>query len=295
MVGINTVHKLEFIKRSTSVNRGASLLGIYVICLALLYPSHASSQNILDHATLECQYDYAYMKDTTKNVMSDDRLVLLVGEKMSKCYSYYSMQIDSIFASPQKDELLRNAINYAFKTNTDYPHKRMKTYVYKNYPEGRMTVTDGLVNQDYVYEDEMNNIGWSIGDSMRVIMGYQAQNATCTYRGHKWTAWFSPDIPVMDGPWKLHGLPGLVMEAYDTGRHHCFKLVGIRHTSGQPIVFSRTYVGTCKFEKISREKFVKLQRKYAEDMSGMIQMETGLDIGMSASSKQLPYQLLEDE
>lgn len=44
MVGINTVHKLEFIKRRTSVNRGASLLGIYVICLALLYPSHASSQ-----------------------------------------------------------------------------------------------------------------------------------------------------------------------------------------------------------------------------------------------------------
>lgn len=266
-----------------------------LIILLTFLSLQALGQKILDHATLECQYDYTYTKDTTKNVMSDDRLVLLVGESMSKCYSYYSMRIDSIFASPQKDELLRNAINYAFKTNTDYPHKRMKAYVYKNYPEGKMTVTDGLTNQDYIYEDETSGMEWTIGDSTKNVLGYQTQNATCTFRGHKWTAWFSPDVPVMDGPWKLHGLPGLIMEAYDTNSRHHFKLVGIRHVSEQPIVFSKTYVGTCKFEKTNRKDFAKMQRKYAEDISGMIQLETGIDLGAGASSKKLLYQLLEEE
>lgn len=263
--------------------------------LLMLYPHSAFAQETIDDATMECQYDYSYLEDTTKNIVSEDRLVLLVGEKVSKCYSYYSMQVDSIFASPQKDELLRNAINYAFKTNTDYPHKRMKAYVYKNYPEGKMTVTDGLLSQDYVYEDEMNSIDWAIGDSVRKILGYDVQNATGTFHGRTWNVWFAIDLPIMDGPWKLHGLPGLIMEATDSNNTHHFKLVGIRKTAGQPIVFSKTYVGTGKFEKTNRKDFLKMQRKYIENMSGMIQMETGIDLGADAKVKKKTSLALEEE
>ena len=41
------------------------------------------------------------------------------------------MQVDSIFASPDRDVILRQQINAAIGGKTEWPHKRMKAYVYK--------------------------------------------------------------------------------------------------------------------------------------------------------------------
>lgn len=34
--------------------------------------------------------------------------------------------------------------------------------------------------------------------------------ATTQFRGLTYTAWFALDIPINEGPWKFHGLPGLI-------------------------------------------------------------------------------------
>lgn len=50
----------------------------------------------IDEAYLKCQYDYTYVVDTLSGKTAKDWLVLQIGKNMSKCYSYYSMQVDSI-------------------------------------------------------------------------------------------------------------------------------------------------------------------------------------------------------
>ena len=116
------------------------------------------AQKKIDEAYLKCQYDYTYIQDTLSGKTAKDWLVLQIGKNMSKCYSYYSMQVDSIFASPDRDVILRQQINAAIGSKTEWPHKRMKAYVYKNYPQGKMTVTDGLLMQDYIYEEPVGGI-----------------------------------------------------------------------------------------------------------------------------------------
>ena len=287
--------ELDTIKHGVS-NRGNMLIKIIsAIILFMFVYKPLIAQTKIDEANIECQYDYTYVQDTLKRINSNDRLVLLLGQKVSKCYSYYSIQIDTIFASPKRDEIMKKVINFAFKSKTDYPHKRMKAYVYKNYPDGKMTVTDGLLLQDYQYEDSMNCMNWTIGDSAKTVLGYTVQDATCNFRGHRWHAWFAPDIPIMDGPWKFHGLPGLIMEVTDERKYHVFKIVGIRKVTDMPIVFSKTYVGTEKFEKIDRRKFLKLQRKQLEDSAGYTKLETGIDLDPNATIQKLKYKLLETE
>ncbi|WP_081819247.1 GLPGLI family protein [Prevotella sp. HUN102] len=266
-----------------------------LMLLLLSVCCNVAAQKKLDDAKLECQYNYVYQNDTLKGSTKDDRLVLLIGAKVSKCYSYYSMQMDTTFSKPNWFEIVSAGINQALTSNVDPPHKRMKTYVYKNYPEKQMTVTDGLTEQDYIYTDSLNNIEWTISDSTKTILNYTVQMATCDYRGHHWTAWFALDVPVSDGPWKLHGLPGLIMEAYDTKAYHHFTLVGIRKVKDMPIVMSKTYVGTNKFEKTNRKSFLKMQRQYLENMTGMIKLETGIDLDPNSSHKILTFQPLETE
>ena len=253
------------------------------------------AQKKIDEAYLKCQYDYTYVVDTLSGKTVKDWLVLQIGKNISKCYSYYSMQVDSIFASPDRDVILRQQINAAIGSKTEWPHKRMKAYVYKNYPQGKMTVTDGLLMQDYIYEDTLYAQNWVIQDSSKLILGHECQKAVCHYRGHCWTAWFAMDIPITDGPWKLCGLPGLIMEATSEDNSHAFKLLGMEKVSKEPIVFSKTYVGNNKFEKTTFEKFLKEQYIFLfGDFQSQTQLQ-GIDIPQieKVGSKKWKYKQLE--
>lgn len=77
------------------------------------------AQKKIDEAYLKCQYDYTYVVDTLSGKTAKDWLVLQIGKNMSKCYSYYSMQVDSIFASPDRDVILRQQINAAIGSKTE--------------------------------------------------------------------------------------------------------------------------------------------------------------------------------
>ena len=267
---------------------------IFTFTCLLILVSAAFSQQTLDTAYLKCQYEYTLENDTLSGKTRDDLLILQIGEYLSKCYSHYSNQVDSIFSLPNRDEILKYEINKAMsRGDTNYPHKRMKAYVYKNYPKGNITVTDGLSMQDYIYEDELNAQQWEIKDSTKTILDYQCQMATCDFRGRQWTAWFTTDIPVSDGPWKFSGLPGLIMEAYDKGNQYVFTIVGLQKVEDEPIFFSETYVGSKRFDKSNRIDFLKAKKRYLMDMGGYIEMETGIDLSGGNPPKIMRYDLLE--
>jgi GLPGLI family protein len=271
---------------------------LLILSSTMAFSICCNAQKTLDNAYLRCTYDFVYLKDTLSNKKTDkDILYLQIGQEYSKCFSYYSYQVDSLQETPRYEStfwtIFKNAMDKEGSTSSNYPHKRMKTYVYKNYPKGKITVTDGLSLQDYVYEDDLNAQDWQIQDSIKNILGYPCQKAKCNFRGRQWTVWFASDIPVSDGPWKLGGLPGLIMEAFDKGMQYHFTIIGLQKVEGEPIVFSNTHVGSNRFEKTSRKDFLKAQKRYLMDMNGYIELETGIDLASNTSQKIMRYDLLE--
>lgn len=67
----------------------------------------------------------------------------------------------------------------------------------------------------YIAKDTPDSYKWKIVEGeTKEISGFKCQKALTTFRGSQFTAWFCADIPIMFGPWKLKGTPGLILELY---------------------------------------------------------------------------------
>ena len=65
-------------------------------------------------------------------------------------------------------------------------------------------------------KDKVRIISWELLNETKKIISFNCQKARGNFRGRTYTVWFTNDIPVCLGPWKLNGLPGLILEATDS-------------------------------------------------------------------------------
>lgn len=90
------------------------------------------------------------------------------------------------------------------------------TFYDVNLKDRTLKMKTQLDGETLIVKEGLPAIEWNIKlDSTREIMGFNCVEAEAVFRGRFYTAWFSPEIPVPFGPWKLQGLPGLILEAYD--------------------------------------------------------------------------------
>lgn len=66
-----------------------------------------------------------------------------------------------------------------------------------------------------IYYTEDRPMNWIIDNETSTYNGYKVQKARLEFGGRNWTAWFSEDINLSDGPYKFYGLPGLILKLED--------------------------------------------------------------------------------
>jgi GLPGLI family protein len=67
----------------------------------------------------------------------------------------------------------------------------------------------------YFTKEARTKINWQLQKETKKIGNFECKSAKCMFRGRNYTAWYAPELAVPFGPWKLQGLPGLILEAYD--------------------------------------------------------------------------------
>jgi GLPGLI family protein len=65
------------------------------------------------------------------------------------------------------------------------------------------------------YADTLYPMNWDITSDRKNINGIECIKAITQYKGREYVAWYDPLSQIPNGPWKLGGLPGLIIEAYD--------------------------------------------------------------------------------
>lgn len=96
----------------------------------------------------------------------------------------------------------------------------------------KKTMWSNFLFKEQVYVKEVVPvINWKIFNETRKIGNFKCKKATANFRGREYTAWFTNEISVPFGPWKLQGLPGLILEAYDTNKHVYWYFKSIEYPS----------------------------------------------------------------
>ena len=219
----------------------------------------------LDNGAIRVFYETKAVKDVSKPDKTEkDYMVLDIGEKgISRYYSDNRRRMDSVMTEIMKRSS-GGPIRFDQNTMSDNGISSAgdPKEIYKNYPSGKITVTDRIVSSDYLYEEDKFNFQWQIESETREILSYTCQKAVADFRGRHYEVWFAPDLPLNDGPWKFGGLPGLILAAEDSDKHFTFQAIGIEN-SNLPVDFSEK-----DYLKTSRNEVEKIQKKFNEDPMG---------------------------
>jgi GLPGLI family protein len=222
----------------------------------------------IDQVKYEVVYTLEQVDDTTRAHRSSfkEQMLLQVGAKCSAFFSYDTYQIDSMVAA----RMAQGDCNFKI------PHQsKVRWSLFKNYPAaGSTTYLDRVADGKYAVEEKMTLPRWQlVPDSSVTLLGYACHLAVATFRGRTWKAWYTEDIPVDDGPWKLCGLPGLILKATDAQGKFAFTAVGLQQVrTAKPM----TYKGEAN-TRIDRRSLNKIYKSYYADAIGYLLMSYPAD------------------
>lgn len=182
----------------------------------------------------ECVSPNKMMKPVTS------KMSLLASTTEAKWFNDLSLWVDSLKSTPegkaQYMEILKKScmtVEPDGSTTWDLskgPSKKVYTYVFTNLADNGVTLYGKFGEDQGFYTEPLEEMNWTIvEDSTTTVLGYECIMAKSDYHGRHWKAWFTPEIPIPFGPWKLRGLPGLILKA-DADGGFSFVATGLERT-----------------------------------------------------------------
>ena len=221
--------------------------------------------------------------DTTNHLM-----LLQIGENISKYSDYYILKTDSLsdeYALQKMDEI--EALNRLVPIQL----KSLSLNILKDFPKGKVSTYDYIpMSGLYYYVEEKNRPAWKFESGNAVFCGYNCKKAAVTLYGRNYTAWYTHEIPISDGPWKFWGLPGLILKITDDKNEYDFECIGIE----KPRWTDAIYLNQQDCFPITKKRFNESVRKYYENPSALFESrEVKVDGKTPEKIKSRPYNPIE--
>lgn len=237
----------------------------------------------------ECLYRYHYSGPTTSAEEGDSGLDIMVaimsaqeqhneslpqelstlvmlrmGDQRSYCRDYTAYRVDSLMVEKTRPDSLLQSLRMAAVDNLFY----FDPCVTMDLGRGEMTLMETIPLSYYTYTEPMMSIDWTLSEETKEVCGYSCKTATGSYGGRTWVVRYAPGIPSAFGPWKLNGLPGLILEAEDTeGMHHFTAIRFAKATTPLPEPDRSMAIRT------TRQDFIKAKSRQTEiPMDGITEM-----------------------
>lgn len=186
-----------------------------------------------DKVLAKVNYAFSHIRDTTqKNNPYTENMALLIGRNAS-VYTSYDKATQDLERKKLIEEQMKNSPPGApmhINVGKSKPTTPIEYYTFIK--ENKLFIKEPLFTI-YLTEETLPKIDWKVGKDTTSFSGLHCQKATARFKGRNWIAWYAPELPFQSGPWKLNGLPGLIVEAYDEKKEVQFLFAGFENVKSQ--------------------------------------------------------------
>lgn len=201
------------------------------------------------HNKEKYEVDYEMLLNFKGPIKYDAKLIL---NSKSSLFLYELANKDSIYNEFENE----NSINMRILDSSQFfifTHRNENILVEQKRP--------AYSKKKYTVWEPLPVIDWKITEEQKKIGNFDCQKATANFRGRKYDAWFTTSIPINFGPWKLNGLPGLILYAKDERGEVVFGVKKIISQSKN--ILSNNLGDTSK--SISLNEFIKIEKQEEKD------------------------------
>ncbi|MCY0978637.1 GLPGLI family protein [Chryseobacterium wangxinyae] len=213
-------------------------------------------------------YEYQFIPDSTNIAdVKSEMMILDTSPSQSKFYSYTVYHSDSIMRVDLEKQLATTGM---MNVRSDMRKGLVRYSISKDYPDYKVFLHNQILGDQYKVSDD-RKINWKIKSKKQKIGEWNTQKAETEFGGRKWIAWFASEIPIQDGPYKFHGLPGLIVKIEDVTKSHVFNLQAVKTIANIPSdIFGEKQIN------VNQKQYEKLLKDFENDPTkGRRQMQMG--------------------
>lgn len=157
------------------------------------------------------------------------------------------------------------------------PKKSKLVAVFKDYIKNEMFSEDLIGFKFFTIKDSVNVIKWNIKNEKQKILGYMCTLAESFFRGRIYQAWFTPQL-ISGGPWKLDGLPGMILKADTKDGYISFEATKVLNTKREiknidltnPYLKEKKFYSWEEFKKKYKEKAIRMSKFNPNDNTSFV-------------------------
>lgn len=209
-----------------------------VIAIIWMIASTLSAQDFQGVATYKTKRKIDIPMDSTQmNSEMHQRVLEMLKKQFEKMYILTFNKEESMY---KEDETLDSPQINGGNMQVVMVNTAGSDLLYKNTKEKRFTNQNEVFGKVFLIKDELQNLDWTLESETKNIGEYTCFKATTTRQEEVFesgisvngdkefeeneepemrevtiTAWYTPQIPINNGPANYYGLPGLILEVND--------------------------------------------------------------------------------
>lgn len=196
-----------------------------IILILLLWCYHLTNAQNYKITYIE-QYNLGIPVNFTSTLLISEERSLFIKDVSTRKQGYKSNSVTDIDDILKDQEGIREQV--VITGTNEYTFFDINTKSFSFLIGG-----DSNVYNEFI--DTPNDISWILTKETKPIGDFITHKATTNFRGREWEVWFTYDIPMPYGPWKLRGLPGLILEAKEKTEKIYFSAIKVEKTNDSTI------------------------------------------------------------